>query len=180
VNFRLSQLDSPLTDIQWCGPSKGDIPVILTQRGSIYRSEDKGLNWVSKSEHFQKTGYLETEKDEEVGTVSRMIVSPADKNVIIFLGTQGINWITKDCGLNIVAMNQGRKINEFQFHPTEPTWVLAAAFTLCEDFGDSPCEIFKEVFVSFDLGEKWKVLQSYVVQFAWALVNEAFLETVPK
>jgi hypothetical protein len=58
-----------------------------------------------------------------VGSVSRMIISPADKNLMIFLGSHGVNWMTQDCAENIYAMNQGiyidiilksgRKINEF-------------------------------------------------------------------
>ena len=42
-----------------------------------------------------------------MGQVSRMLISPADKNTIIFLGTQGINWLSQDCGNEIIAMNQG-------------------------------------------------------------------------
>ncbi len=39
-----------------------------------------------------------------------MMISPSDKNIIIFLGTHGINWISKDCGNNMIAMNQGKLI----------------------------------------------------------------------
>ena len=39
-------------------------------------------------------GVDELEKGEELGTVSRMLISPADRNIIIFLGTHGINWIS--------------------------------------------------------------------------------------
>lgn len=83
------------------------------------------------------------------------------------MGSEGVNWITEDCAANVRAMNQGRNVNEFLLHPSERTWLLAAAWSLCEDFVDQPCTIYKELFVSFDLGQDWKLLEDYVVQFSW-------------
>lgn len=34
------------------------------------------------------------------------------------LGTHGINWVTEDCGANIKALNAGKFVQEFMFHPT--------------------------------------------------------------
>jgi hypothetical protein len=51
--------------------------------------------------------------------------------MINILGSHGINWITDDCGANIRGLNSGKKIHEFQFHPTERTWALAATWTDC-------------------------------------------------
>ena len=34
------------------------------------------------------------------------------------LGTNGINWVTEDCGGNISALNAGKFVQEFMFHPT--------------------------------------------------------------
>jgi hypothetical protein len=97
-----------------------------------------------------------------------MLTSPVDKSLLIFLGTHGFNWLIQDCGKKgIKALNHGRKIQEFIFHPTERNWVLASAFTLCDDFVNEPCRLYKEVYVTKDLGETWEVLGSYVVQFAW-------------
>jgi hypothetical protein len=39
-----------------------------------------------------------------------MIISKADPNIVIFLGSEGINWISKDCGKEIMALNHGRQI----------------------------------------------------------------------
>ena len=102
-----------------------------------------------------------------MGFVKKLIKSPADDSLVIFQGSEGINWVTEDCGVTIKAMNQGRNVNEFQFHPTERTWLLAAAWSLCSDFVDEPCKIFKELFISFDLGQNWKAIEDYVVQFSW-------------
>jgi len=103
----------------------------------------------------------------KIGKISKLLLSPSDKNTMIFLGTHGINWITKDCGVNVKALNHGRKIQDFTFHPTEKEWGLASAFSICEDYVVEPCSINKEVFVTRDLGVTWQLLASYVVQFGW-------------
>lgn len=100
---------------------------------------------------------------------------------MIFLGTHGINWIGEECGGRIKALNHGRKIKEFIFHPTERNWGLATAFTLCEDFVGEPCKIYKELFVTRDLGETWDLLESYIVQFNWGVYDESTVKAgVPK
>lgn len=110
-----------------------------------------------------------------------MIQSPVDKNMMIFLGTHGINWITEDCGRKIRALNHGRKIKEWIFHPTERTWGLASAFTLCEDFIGEPCKIYKELFLTRDLGENWDLLGSYIVQFNWGITDDSQIKSgIPK
>jgi len=105
--------------------------------------------------------------------------SPIDKNMMIMLGTKGVNWVTENCGETFKAMDQGRPVTEIEFHPTERNWFLAAAWTLCEDFDGEPCKKYKEVFVTRDLGETWTLLEDYVFQFSWAYVNDPTSE-VPK
>lgn len=66
------------------------------------------------------------------------------------------------------ALNSGKKIHEFIFHPTQKNWALAAGWTSCQDFADDePCEIYKELYVTKDLGNTWQYLKSYVFDFAW-------------
>lgn len=87
--------------------------------------------------------------------------------MIVFLGTHGINWITEDCGHKVKALNHGRKVQEYVFHPTERNWGIASAFSVCDDYTDEPCKINKEIFLTQDLGVNWATLASYVVQFGW-------------
>jgi hypothetical protein len=35
----------------------------------------------------------------------------------IILGSNGINWVTDDCGANLRALNSGKRIHEFHYHP---------------------------------------------------------------
>jgi hypothetical protein len=97
-----------------------------------------------------------------------MIQSPVDDSLVVFTGTNGINWVTEDCGSNLRALNSGKKIHEFTYHPKQRTWALAAGWTTCEDFGDGePCEIYKELYVTKDLGQSWQFIKSHVFDFSW-------------
>jgi hypothetical protein len=92
---------------------------------------------------------------------------------ISFLGNRGINWVTDDCGANYRGLNSGKKIHEFQFHPTERDWALAATWTECDEFGDEPCKIYKELYYTNDLGSTWNYLKEYVYDFAWGYSRNA-------
>ena len=94
--------------------------------------------------------------------------SPVDDSLVVFTGTNGINWVTEDCGANLRALNSGKRIHEFTFHPKQRNWALAAGWTSCADFGDDEtCEIYKELYVTKDLGVSWQYLKSYVFDFSW-------------
>jgi hypothetical protein len=69
-------------------------------------------------------------------------------------------------------MNSGKKIQEFLFHPTERTWGLVASWTTCAEFADGdPCRIYKELYMTHDLGKSYIKLKNYVYDFSWGYTN---------
>ena len=71
-----------------------------------------------------------------------MLVSPVDSDLMIFMGSHDVNWRTENCGKVIMAMNNGRPVDEFQFHPSQKEWILAAAWSKCDDFDfQEDCEV---------------------------------------
>lgn len=88
-------------------------------------------------------------------------------------GSTGINWVTEDCGANIKALNAGKKIYEFMYHPSNRNWALAASWTTCAEFGDEPCRIYKELYYTHNLGEDWNFMTNYVFDFEWGPSNYA-------
>jgi len=45
---------------------------------------------------------------------------------------------------------------------------LAAGWTSCADFeDDEPCEIYKELYLTKDLGNSWQYLKNYIFDFSW-------------
>jgi hypothetical protein len=87
----------------------------------------------------------------------------------VLLGTNGVNWISEDCGANIRALNAGKVIEEFKFHPHHRNHALAASWTNCEKVDDGKCTIFKELYATEDLGKNWKYLTNYVFDFEWGV-----------
>lgn len=53
------------------------------------------------------------------------------------------------------------------FHPTQKQWALAASWTSCAEFKDEPCKIYKEIFVTKNMGEEWHYMTNYVYDFEW-------------
>jgi len=181
VDYKSFDIDSTPKDLVWCGSTR-DTVFVLTETNSLYRSDDKGFTWKKLNDILMNTGKDQLDpEDNEIGKVTEIILSPVDKNLIIFLGTHGINWVSQDCGRKIEALNHGRKIHEFIFHPTERNWVLASAYTICDDFKNEPCKNFKEIFVTKDLGDTWNLLLSYVVQFGWGITGQNHVtQGIPK
>ena len=175
------EMDSSPKQIIFCGAQNTTI-IILTEQSTIYRSEDSGLHWKNQNDIFINLGKDELEEEyDEIGKIFQIIQSPNDNNLLIFLGTKGINFIGENCGNNIKAINHGRRINEFIFHPIERNWALATAYTICDDFINEPCKLYKEVFVTFDLGLSWKLIGKYVVQVNWGVVDIIhFNKGIPK
>jgi len=159
----------------WCGAGNESI-LVKTKEGAIYRSRDKGGNW--KKLHAQMKQHASTviSQDQEIGHVHTMRQSPVDDNIVVFLGTSGVNWITENCGADMRALNSGKVIEEFTFHPTDRVRGLAASWTNCDkglEEGDEKCKIFKELYYTEDLGTKWKYLTNYVFNFEWGVTKKA-------
>merc|ERR1719183_261334 len=168
VSFQIFEIDSPLLDIMWCG-NTNEVILVQSEAGTTYRSRDRGESWKKLHSIMHQTGLSVVDDGQtDIGKVRKMMQSPVDDNLVVFTGTNGINWVTEDCGANLRALNSGKRIHEFNFHPKNRAWALAAGWTSCTDFGDDePCEIYKELYVTKDLGNSWQYLKSYVFDFAW-------------
>jgi hypothetical protein len=45
---------------------------------------------------------------------------------------------------------------------------LAASWTNCAEFRDEPCKIYKELYMTKNLGREWDYITNYVFDFEWA------------
>lgn len=143
--------------------------LILTEKKSIYRSDNGGREW-EKIENYLQTGAGSSGKD--LGKVSYLKKSHIDPSLIFFLGDSGVNWLSEDCGLSFKPINNGRKIHEFVFHPTKRNSALASIYTNCDDFENAKdCKIYKEIYYTEDLGNHWNFLADNVIQFDWGKVD---------
>ncbi|EGR30448.1 hypothetical protein IMG5_131920 [Ichthyophthirius multifiliis] len=179
IQINISSLDSPLQEIHWCGDDSSNDQgvVLLTTKGSVYTSDNRGISWQKKVEQFIKEGInAQQNLNEDIGYVHKIMSSPINSNEIVFIGTQGINWITTDCGQTIKPLGANMNLKEFAFHPTERTWMLASSWSVCDNKNENQsknnqknqCFVTKDLYLSQNFGQKWKLLTKYIVQFQWA------------
>ncbi|CAD8155036.1 unnamed protein product [Paramecium octaurelia] len=180
IDVQISYIDAPLINIHWCS----DTVLALTSKGSVYRSDDRGRQWIKMSEIFHRKALIQLEdSDERIGIVNNLVPSPVDKQLILFTGTDQIAWISLDCGKTITAVNAGKQLREYQFHPLEKDWIIASAWKQCgsdELLAGTPCVSYKELLLSQDTGITWHSIATYVNQFTWGIKNKEMAKYTPK
>lgn len=67
VKSSFADTDSPLMDIIWCGENKPSASIIvLTEKGTVYRSVNKGSTWLNMKPYFKTSAKPELEKGDKV------------------------------------------------------------------------------------------------------------------
>lgn len=167
-----STLDSPLIDMNWCGKDAQNDQgiVLLSAKGSAYRSEDRGTTWQKMNDAFVRASINNRMNlNLNAGTVREILANPIDQKEIVFIGTEGVSWISSDCGHTITTLGINQNLKEFMFHPVQRDWMLATSWSECGKEKDPDCVVTKDLLFSENKGRSWKVLSKYVIQFAWAL-----------
>eukprot|EP00960_Hanusia_phi_P077226 768667-Hanusia_phi.AAC.8 len=155
-------IDSQVTDMQWVNSTLKDAKpnaktvFVRSARGSVYRSVDDGMNWVS-----QRDKMVSTDEEEYQTRIQQMIFSHADPKYAIMKGYGDSNWFTKNQGDTYTKREFGI-MNEIKMHPTQAEWILASKYE-----GSFP-DRYLSLFLSVDFGESWKKIVSRVFQFEWA------------
>lgn len=166
VEFQINELDSSVQSMTFCGLDN-EVMLALTKKRSLYRSENNGFSWRPLQTILQREGLTQLEAGKTLGQVSLIKLSPVDSRLVVMIGNKGINWFSDDCGKSIWALNTGKPIYDFSFHPIKREWGLAASWTACSELAKEPCESYKELYVTKNLKD-WSLVAGYVVQFSWA------------
>ena len=164
-------VESEIVRMLWWGESTS-IVIGQTRKGQIYRSSDDGQNWEFKHDYGKLDGVGQSDKQnlKKASNIAEIVPSPVDKSLLFLVGAAGVNWVSEDCGSNFKPLNNGRKISQLKFHPTQRNWAMAAIFTSWDDFDtdEEPWKIYREVYYTTDLGEHWNFMKDYVIEFEWA------------
>ncbi|CAI2385075.1 unnamed protein product [Moneuplotes crassus] len=156
---------APLKDVMWCGPNS-EIMLVHTISGYVYRSQDDGDTWEYK--HSDKS-HMQENKIPSPHKIIILLPSPADLNIVFFIGYKGMNWVSEDCGATIKPLNGEKKITNFKFHPTQREWALASIYSACDEFEDDECNSVEELYLTTDLGKSWRKLQDRIIQYEWGM-----------
>lgn len=172
VDYQVTFFESAVLEVIFCGELQENL-FAITDDGYIYTSDDHGYKWLNLTKAIMKTS-----KNPEI---NQFIQSPMDSQVVLLMGVAGQNYITEDCGKTIKKIDSAKPFHQFQFHPLNRDWLLAAAWTDCDEDDDpDDCSRFKELYVSKDLGANWQFVEEYVLQFNWGLEGVMQSITLPE
>jgi photosystem II stability/assembly factor-like uncharacterized protein len=65
VDYHKFELDSSVRDIMWCG-NKNEAILVLSEKGSVYRSRDRGTTWKKLQNVFKKTAESVADDGQQV------------------------------------------------------------------------------------------------------------------
>lgn len=85
VDFQTFELDGEVRNLLWCG-GNNDVILMHTADGGLYRSRDRGNSWKRLKALFNKQGYSVADQDQDIGKVHRMMQSPVDDQLVVFIG----------------------------------------------------------------------------------------------
>ena len=67
VSFQVFEIDSPLLDIMWCGPTN-EVVLVQSEGGTVYRSRDRGDSWKKLHSIMHQTGMTVLDEGQSVST----------------------------------------------------------------------------------------------------------------
>ncbi len=178
--FASYKVDSNIEQTVLCKQRNTKITLARSASGAILISKDKGFSWSSLEDVFFQTGKARIDvSTDEIGVIRYIEQSNFNESTLFFLGTKGINWITHDCGINITAFNQGRRLENLLFHPINDKWILTTAYTSEKD--ENVKSIYKELFLSQDGGHTWRFIADFIDKVSWGGYNwDTMAYGVPK
>lgn len=179
---------SPIKQKEFCSYNNTKSIFILLNDSSIFFSLENPFSLVNLTQKFfslAKTEFQEYSEtltsDSNIGKPYKLFRSPVDSSLIFVIGSLGFNWVIENCGNNIYSIFTERTINDFVFHPTEKSWCLFSAFSMCSDYIHQPCKIVNELYFSNNLVKQYKLLKGYVTNFSWGIGNGTKAQTdIPK
>jgi hypothetical protein len=154
IEIKQQDLDSPIQDLFYCGASKDSL-LILTESKLVYRSESSGNTWKPV---LPSSGSWKLKK---------FVFSRADARLVAFLGKDGTNWYSEDCGRTIKSLTYDSSMEDFQFHPKMRSWGLAGSWRRCLDPAETDCVKGRALYLTKDLGASWNMILPSVMQFSW-------------
>ena len=110
---------------EWCG-SKNTL-LLLTQEGEVYRSaNDDELKFTQITKKLTKAAKGKANEDEEIGRANSIEIYKSKSDIAIIYGTEGINWISHDCGAKWEVIKSERQLESVKFHPLNPNLIIGA------------------------------------------------------
>ena len=77
IDYNKYEIDSNVNDMMWCG-SQNEVILVLTQKGTVYRSRDRGSSWKKLQSVMAQAGSQVADQDQEVSARFYFCDSPSE------------------------------------------------------------------------------------------------------
>ncbi|KAK1940266.1 putative sortilin [Babesia divergens] len=152
--------DSAIDDLVWCG-NDHSVVLLKTQSGRLYRSTDGGKQWSEITHLFQGSAR------SDVYRVDSIVVSEADKNVIVVIGEGKTHHVSGNAGKSFVPLGFDGSINMYIFHPSRPSWAMLSSWEGSCFSVDNDEDCVHSIYATRDMGRSFSRVTKYVAQFSW-------------
>lgn len=131
--------------------------IVLTQDGKVYSTFDFGSNWKSLKNDF------DAYHSKMRMNVMSLLQNKNDHEMVILVSKDGEHLVTFNCGASIQRLNNGTRMKDLMFHPSDARIVAAIDFE-------------RNLLVSKNKGATWEKILTDVAEFSFARYSdEAFL-----
>eukprot|EP01102_Stenamoeba_stenopodia_P001552 TRINITY_DN1135_c0_g1_i5.p1 TRINITY_DN1135_c0_g1~~TRINITY_DN1135_c0_g1_i5.p1 ORF type:complete len:845 (-),score=131.32 TRINITY_DN1135_c0_g1_i5:147-2681(-) len=162
-------IDGEVETIDWFGTG-GQTVFLVTDQYTLYRSINEGQvfnNELSKMANSTKKFY------PYYASGVRAVYPTQDPKKIWILGFGPALWTTEDGGNTYKYTDTGLIIHRLSIHPRFTDVALAGAWTAkCYD-RNAPGTCVHELYVTFDFGKSWSLVDTYINQWDWGMASTA-------
>lgn len=173
-----TKFDGLMQELIWCGESN-QVVIIRTETNSVYRSDNRGVNFKKITKHMQKVADEIVDNSGEIGDVTNMIKSEADDNTVVFVGSKGVIWVSNNCGATMTAVNKDFQIKIIKLHPIEVNWFLAAEAQKCGPKDKKCIPGHLTLYMTENMGQSWKLIARNIVHFEWPFNIKQMWYSIP-
>ena len=162
LDTRTYTFSGEVEDIRWLGADSKTV-IFLTSRKEAHISQDEGRTFTNVAADLSALGKSFNEQ------ITALHVSTANKDMIFLKGAGHRSFVSVDRGKTWSVTGSLPRVGEVLLHPTDDTLILAS--TLTERCGSKAIEreelCYRQLFMSANRGQSWKLIEKYVVQFDW-------------
>ncbi|KAL4463962.1 hypothetical protein ABPG74_005899 [Tetrahymena malaccensis] len=189
VKYRITELDSPIQEILWCGTSQatsedGDIITydqtakirklyVLTDKGNLYYSEDYGITLKQINDDIRQS----TNSKQTQVVVDDIMISPVKNRKVFIFTKSGESYYTENCGATYTSFKHESLLYDIQPNPSDHKSLIGLVPVQCQK-GDPECQAGdSDLYLTVDSGVSWKKIVSNVNQAQWDKTKKTLMNT---
>lgn len=91
IDYNKYEIDANVNDMMWCG-NQNEVILVLTQRGTVYRSRDRGSSWKKLQSVMAQAGSQVADPEQEVSDIRLYLRFPVGITVVYHIFLPCVDW----------------------------------------------------------------------------------------